>query len=192
MVAPKCVQHGRHSPTYINRPNTQNERFARDFLRKSYVKSSKQAFGTRLLPKFTCQVSKTSVSHETSWKSTLEKSAKQAFRTRLPPKVTMFQSPPTQTASPTRRRYTQEPPGEALCSTLGRWSTANPPGALNCKHAFIAKIICFALGPSELQVFWVGSQNLQNSQESLFITSGRRGGKGWSGWRTGDLCWANI
>ena len=43
--------------------------FVRDFLQKSHVKSPKRAFGTRLPPKVTCQVSKTSVSYETSSKS---------------------------------------------------------------------------------------------------------------------------
>ena len=44
----------------------QNERFVRDFLQKSRVKSPKRAFRTRLPPKVTRQVSKTSVSYETS------------------------------------------------------------------------------------------------------------------------------
>ena len=82
-----------------------NERFVRDFLQKSHVKSPKRAFRTRLPPKVTRQVSKTSVSYETSSKSHtsslqnerfvrdfLQKSrceaARRAFRTRLPPKVT--------------------------------------------------------------------------------------------------------
>ena len=46
-----------------------NERFARDFLQKSHVKSPKRAFRTRLPQKVTRQVSKTSVSYETSSKS---------------------------------------------------------------------------------------------------------------------------
>ena len=94
----------------------QNERFVRDFLQKSHVKSPKRAFRTRLPPKVTCQVSKTSmsktsVSYDTSSKSHVSslqnehvqnerfvrdflqkshvKSPKRAFRTRLqPPKVT--------------------------------------------------------------------------------------------------------
>ena len=83
----------------------QNERFVRDFLQKSHVKSPKRAFRTRLPPKVTRQVSKTSVSYETSSKSHASslqnerfvrdflqkshvKSPKRAFRTRLPPKVT--------------------------------------------------------------------------------------------------------
>ena len=45
----------------------QNERFVRDFLQQSHVKSPKQAFRTRL--------------------PHMSKSAKRAFRTRLPPKV---------------------------------------------------------------------------------------------------------
>ena len=84
----------------------QNERFVRDFLQKSHVKSPKRAFRTRLPPKVTRQVSKTSVSYETSSKSHtsslqnehfvrdfLQKShvesPKRAFRTRHPPKVTL-------------------------------------------------------------------------------------------------------
>ena len=64
-----------------------NERFVRDFLQKSHVKSPKQAFRTRLPPKVTCQVPKTSVSYETSSKTHMSKSAKRTFRARLPPKV---------------------------------------------------------------------------------------------------------
>ena len=47
----------------------QDERFVRDFLQKSRVKSPKRAFRTGLPPKVTRQVSKTSVSYETSSKS---------------------------------------------------------------------------------------------------------------------------
>ena len=47
----------------------QNERFVRDFLQKSHVKSPKRAFRTRLPPKVTRQVSKTTVSYETSSKT---------------------------------------------------------------------------------------------------------------------------
>ena len=65
----------------------QNERFVRDFLQKSHVKSAKRALCTRLPQKVTRQVSKTSVSTETSSKTHMSKSAKRAFRTRLPPKV---------------------------------------------------------------------------------------------------------
>ena len=61
--------------------------FVRDFLQKSRVKSPERAFSTRLPPKVTCQVSKTSVSYETSSKIPMSKSAKRAYRTRLPPKV---------------------------------------------------------------------------------------------------------
>ena len=43
--------------------------FVRDLLQKSHVKSAKQTFRTRPVPEFTCQVSKTSVWHETSSKT---------------------------------------------------------------------------------------------------------------------------
>ena len=46
-----------------------NERFARDFLQKSHVKSPKRAFRTRLPPKVTLRGCETSVSYETSSKS---------------------------------------------------------------------------------------------------------------------------
>ena len=65
----------------------QDELFVRDVLQKSRVKSQKRAFRTRLPPKVTRQVSKTSVLYETSSKSHMSKSAKRTFRTRLPPKV---------------------------------------------------------------------------------------------------------
>ena len=51
-----------------------NERFVRDFLQKTHVKSPKRAFRTRLPPKVTCQV------------------PKQTIRTRLPQKLSC-QSP---------------------------------------------------------------------------------------------------
>ena len=83
----------------------QDERFVRDFLQKSRDKSQKRAFLTRPPPKVTRQVSKTSVSYETSSKSHMSslqnerfvrdflqkshvKSPKRAFRTRLPQKLT--------------------------------------------------------------------------------------------------------
>ena len=50
----------------------QNERFVRDFLQKSRCEAARRAFRTRLPPKVTRQVSKTSVSHETSSKSPAE------------------------------------------------------------------------------------------------------------------------
>ena len=65
----------------------QNEQFVQNFLQKSHVKSPKRAFRTRLPQKVTRQVSKTSLSYETSSKTHTSKSAKRAFRTRLPPKV---------------------------------------------------------------------------------------------------------
>ena len=49
-----------------------NKRFVRDFLQKSRCEAARRAFRTRLPPKATRQVSKTSVSHETSSKSPAE------------------------------------------------------------------------------------------------------------------------
>ena len=73
----------------------QNERFVRDFLQTSHVKSPKRAFRTRLPQKVTRQVSKTSGSHKTFSKTHMSKSAKRAFRTRLPQKVTRQVSKPS-------------------------------------------------------------------------------------------------
>ena len=50
----------------------QNDRFVRDFLQKSRFESARRAFRTRLPPKVTRQVSKTSASLETSSKSQAE------------------------------------------------------------------------------------------------------------------------
>ena len=55
-------------------PSLKNQRFVRDFLQKSHVKSPKRAFRTRLPPKVTCQVPKTSVLYETSSKTHMSKS----------------------------------------------------------------------------------------------------------------------
>ena len=57
----------------------QDERFVRDFLQKSHVKSQKRAFLTRLPPKVTRQVSKTSVSYETSSKSHMSSPQNERF-----------------------------------------------------------------------------------------------------------------
>ena len=56
-------------PPKVTRQVSKTERFVRDLLQKSHVKSPKRAFSTRLPPKVTRQVSKTSVSYETSSKS---------------------------------------------------------------------------------------------------------------------------
>ena len=57
----------------------QDKRFVRDFLQKSRVKSQKRAFRTRLPPKVTRQVSKTSVSYETSSKSHMSSPQNERF-----------------------------------------------------------------------------------------------------------------
>ena len=86
--------------------------FVRDFLQKSRCEAARRAFRMRLPPKVTRQVSKTSISYETSSKSHTSslknehflrdflqkshvKSPKRAFRTRLPPKVTRQGSKPS-------------------------------------------------------------------------------------------------
>ena len=63
----------------IHTSSLQNERFVRDFLQKSHVKSPKRAFRTRLPPKFTRQVSKTGVSYETSSKSHMSSPQNERF-----------------------------------------------------------------------------------------------------------------
>ena len=79
--------------------------FVRDFLQKSRCEAARRAFRLRLPPKVTRQVSKTSISYETSSKSHTSslqnerfvrdflqkshvKAPKRAFRTRLPQKQT--------------------------------------------------------------------------------------------------------
>ena len=52
----------------------QNQRFPRDFLKNAQFKSAKRAFRTRLPPRFTRLVSKTSVSYETASKAHVSKS----------------------------------------------------------------------------------------------------------------------
>ena len=67
--------------------STQNERFARDFLRNSDIKSPKRAFRPSLTPKVTRQVSKTSVSYEPALRMASFRAVDKG-RTSLPPKVT--------------------------------------------------------------------------------------------------------
>ena len=69
------------------RTRLQNERFVQDFLQKSRVKSTKRRSHTRILPKFTRQVSKLACFARDFLKSSRLRSAKRAYRTRLPPKV---------------------------------------------------------------------------------------------------------
>ena len=80
-----------------------NEHFVRDFLQKSHVKSPKRAVRTRLPPKVTRQVSKTSVSYETSSKTHTSKSAKRAFRTRLPPHTSRSPAEQFRDSSPSKQ-----------------------------------------------------------------------------------------
>ena len=92
----------------------QNERFVRDFnLQKSRVKSPKRACPKRAFrtilqpPKVTCQVSKTSMSYETSSKSQAEtpigahtsRSPAKQFRESSPPNNTRSHANPTVTAT---------------------------------------------------------------------------------------------
>ena len=88
-----------------------------------YFKSAKRAFRSRLPPKVTCQVSKTSISHETSFnihssslqnehfardflQNSLVKSPKRAFRARLPQKLTLEVCKTGTFASTTTRNLT--------------------------------------------------------------------------------------
>ena len=57
----------------------QDERFVRDFLQKSRCEAARRAFRTRLPPKVTRQVSKTSVSYETSSKSHMSSPQNERF-----------------------------------------------------------------------------------------------------------------
>ena len=65
--SPKSASYDTSSASHTS--TLQNERFVRDFLQKSHGKSPKRAFRTRLPPKVTRQVSKTSVAYKTSSKS---------------------------------------------------------------------------------------------------------------------------
>ena len=113
-----------------------NERFVRDFLQKSHVKSPKRAFRTRLTPKVTCQVPKTSVLYETSSKIHMSKSAKRTFRTRLPPKV-QRKHPSEHThhaALPSKRRPLTR---QSQCdSDIHLYHNSQPPDSLRLPRIF--------------------------------------------------------
>ena len=118
-----------------------NERFVRDFLQNSHVKSPKRAFRTRLPPKVTCQVPKTSVSYETSSKTLMSKSAKRTFRTRLPPAETPIgahtsRSPAKQfrESSPSKRHPLTR---QSQCdSDIHLYHNSQPPDSLRLPRIF--------------------------------------------------------
>ena len=109
--------------------STQNERFARDFLRNSDIKSPKQAFRTRLTPKVTRRVSKTSVSQNGCFardflQTSRVKSSKRAFRARLPPKLTC-QVPKTSVSYETSSKTHQSLPNERFARDFLQKSSGN-------------------------------------------------------------------
>ena len=121
-----------------------NERFVRDFLQKSHVKSPKRAFRTRLPPKVTCQVPKTSVLYETSSKTHMSKSAKRTFRARLPPKVqrkhpsehTHHAALPSSFAIPAPPNDTRSHANPNVTATFTSTTTHNLPIPCACHESF--------------------------------------------------------
>ena len=80
LVGHSCRAHSSYeTSSKSHAARLQDERFVRDFLQKSRVKSQKRAFLTRLPPKVTRQVSKTSVSYETSSKSHMSSPQNERF-----------------------------------------------------------------------------------------------------------------
>ena len=78
----------------------QNERFVRDFLQKSHVKSPKCALRTRLPPKVTCQVSKTpKVKRKHPSEHTHHAALPSSFASPAPPHNTRSHANPTVTAT---------------------------------------------------------------------------------------------
>ena len=125
-------------------PSLKNERFVRDFLQKLHVKSPKRAFRTRLPPKVTCQVPKTSVLYETSSKTHMSKSAKRTFRTRLPPKVqrkhpsehTHHAALPSSFAIPAPPNDTRSHANPNVTATFTSTTTHNLPIPCACHESF--------------------------------------------------------
>ena len=80
LVGHSCRAHSSNETSSKSHASSlKNERFVQDFLQKSHVKSPKRAFRTRLPPKVTRQVSKTSVSFETSSKSHMSSPQNERF-----------------------------------------------------------------------------------------------------------------
>ena len=81
LVGHSCRAHSSYeTSSKSHAARLQDERFVRDFLQKSRgAKSQKRAFRTRLPPKVTRQVSKTSVSYETSSKSHMSSPQNERF-----------------------------------------------------------------------------------------------------------------
>ena len=80
LVGHSCRAHSPNETSSKSHASSlKNERFVGDFLQKSHAKSPKRAFRARLPPKVTRQVSKTSVSYETSSKSHMSSPQKERF-----------------------------------------------------------------------------------------------------------------
>ena len=87
--------HVKSSTSKIHSSSLQNERFARDLLKNSHLESAKQALRTTLPPNVTCQVSKTSISYETTHQAALPSS----FAIPAPPNNARSHANPNVTAT---------------------------------------------------------------------------------------------
>ena len=105
----------------------QNERFVRDFLQKSRCEAARRAFRTRLPPKVTRQVSKTSVSHETSSKSLQRKHPSEHTHHAALPSNFAIPAPPNDTRSHANPNVT---------ATFTSTTTHNLPIPCACHESF--------------------------------------------------------
>ena len=105
----------------------QKERFVRDFLQKSRVKPAKQALRTRP-PQVTRQVSKRSVSYETSSKSHMSKSPKQ-------PRCKYETSSKCQAGSPVGAHTSSSPANAVSRFQPFQTTAAHTPIPMSQRHA---------------------------------------------------------
>ena len=119
----------------------QDELFVRDFLQKSRVKSPKQAFRTRLAPKVTRQVSKTSVSYETSSKSHMsspqnERFVARDFLQKSSSEHTHHAALPSSFAIPAPPNDTRSHANPNVTATFTSTTTHNLPIPCACHESF--------------------------------------------------------
>ena len=112
-----------------------NERFVRESLQKSHVKSPKRAFRTRLPPKVTFQVPKTSVSYETSSKTHMSKSTSSKSPAETPVGHTHHAALPSSFAIPAPPNDTRSHANPNVTATFTSTTTHNLPIPCACHES---------------------------------------------------------
>ena len=134
-MGPSCRAHSSYeTSSKSHAARLQDERFVRDFLLNSRVKSQKRAFLTRLPPKVTCQAPKTSVSYETSSNVSHETSSKSPAETLIGAHTSRSPAKQFRESSPSKRHPLTR---HSQCdSDIHPYHNSQPPDSLRLPRIF--------------------------------------------------------